>query len=1094
MTSEPVKPFNLNLKVDEEIRTALSAGHSVVVLGCKFSGKSRAAGKLARPPGLTVIDMPGQSGEEDYERVEGAMREASQGHQLAIFISHWHKDYFRTRKSQQNGGRKGVFDSKSFPHKDILLAVRREEAFGNTKIGVASYDGNSFLLEYLREYAGVSGGDFVYKSLDIDIELEQLILKGARYEQRGYETFVPPLIRVHAEALCQNRNIEEAIARKDTQTLREGFEQVKGLLKKREEETSFLHTVFGLDSSWFTATKGLGFETAMHVLKESLKAFLPFGSEIIALAGLGIAQGLWRRARGEKASVLGGLAEAGNLWKKMSEEEQRFLCYRLERVRKLEPDTVFTSLQNLFDPSTEIQKHLEEQINKHADKIWEALQRTPEAKVLLDRMDWFEKRLSTLEQGLVDLRLEVVELRLEGSVELTPSNVSERLGVDEEHVVGLGSAAVDAMVLETTREIVEKAGSGPVIISGEPGAGKTTMLYIVAKRLIASGKKARLIENPKAFELTREYSQTHPEEYLIVDTTKEGAREFLGKLHPYLDRRTELTRVIAAVRSDYLDEYLSGSEHSSKEKFRDITHLLAFSRDILEGIVDRWAGNYSPPAHVRPTIKEGILRRCEGSPFYITQALTFLKSKGFSENVLENLPEGVRGLIEGILDDLSRNDSKQLVAYYVISRYNHIPLKLVEAMRGNSALGFDASKRFYVEVGDEVHIHGWYKDEFLELLARVRKGEHDALANRLVEGIEDSRQLYLALSRAKRDNETLEEDWLEASVEDRLDAITWGLLIRVFRAHLSIDPYVTGAKVGRSLDERLHAALLGFTLHELFPELTYPELTPRKLMWIAARYVPGLMFSPTAVELYDGVNGNRGSAPDLDWLVSLQRKTNSPVDEKVIGLVTWALASMGLIRIDPEDHAEKAHLFRLLQLYDRELTQYDQAIHLRPNHPEYHSEKGFALIELGRHEEALEEFEKAIHLRPNHPEYHNEKGFALIELGRHEEALEEFEKAIHLRPSDQRYYGNKGAALSKLGRHAEAVVEFEKGIQIMPSHPDLYSNKGAALVELGRFENAVAEFDKAIRLNPSDPFYHYKKGNVLSNLGGFELALGEYDR
>ena len=198
----------------------------------------------------------------------------------------------------------------------------------------------------------------------------------------------------------------------------------------------------GLDSSWFTATKGLGFETAMHVLKESLKAFLPFGSEIIALAGLGIAQGLWRRARGEKASVLGGLAEAGNLWKKMSEEEQRFLCYRLERVRKLEPDTVFTSLQNLFDPSTEIQKHLEEQINKHADKIWEALQRTPEAKVLLDRMDWFEKRLSTLEQGLVDLRLEVVELRLEGSVELTPSNVSERLGVDEEHVVGLGSAAV----------------------------------------------------------------------------------------------------------------------------------------------------------------------------------------------------------------------------------------------------------------------------------------------------------------------------------------------------------------------------------------------------------------------------------------------------------------------------------------------------------------------------------------------------------------------------------------------------------------------------------------------------------------------------
>src|SRR5712691_611866 len=1094
MPSVPVRPFNLNLEVDEEIRTALSAGHSVVVLGCKFSGKSRAADKLARRPDLIVIDIPGQSGEEDYKRLLGMRNEVSQGRQVAIFISHWHKDYFRTRSVQQNGRRGGIFDSKSFPHKEILLSVGREEAFGNTKIGQGSHDNNCFLREYLRELCGASGGDFVYQNLDLDIELEQMILNGTRYKQRGYETFIPPLIRVHAEVLCKNRSIEGAITRKDPQMVKEGFAQVRGLLEKRNEEASFLHTVFGLDSSWFGATKGLGFETAMHVLKETLKAVLPFGSEILALAGLGIAQGLWRRARGEKASVLEGLAEAGDLWKKMSEEEKRFLCYRLERARKLEPDTIFNSLQDLFDPSSRIQAHLEEQINEHADEIWEALQKTPEAKVLLDRMDWFEKRLTALERDVAHLKVEVAQQKLEGSVELTLSNLAGELGVNEEYVVGLGSGKADEIIRETAKKVIGKAGSGPVIISGEPGAGKSTLLYLISKELLDSNRKVRLIENMNAFLLTRESLEAHPEEFLVFDSTKEGAREFLGKLHPYIKGRSGLARVLAAVRSDHLYDYLSATEYSSREAFQRIIHPLAYSRDILEGIVDRWAGTSSSSASTWSNARRAILERCEGSPFYISQALAFLTSKGFSEKAWKSLPTGVRGLVAEILDDLSQNDSRQLVAYYVISRYDHLPNMLVEAMRGKSAVAFDVRRKFYSEVGQEVRAHSWYGDVFQEIVAKVREGEDDILANRLKEGIEDSKQLFLGLGGAGRENGTLEEDWLQADVEERLKAITWGLLIRVFRTHLSIDPYVAEPAAGKGFDERLHATLLGFALHEVFADISYPEPTPKKLMWMSARYLPRLMFSPVVQELEKGILGKGGPTPSVEWLVSLQNKTNSPADERCIALVTWALVSMGHIGIDREDHGQKADLFRLLQMYDRELAEYDWAIELNPTDPSYHNYKGTALIELGRLEMAVEEFERAIQLNPNHPDSHNHKGLALFKLGRDEEALVEFEKAIQLKPGDLRYHSNKGAALFKLGRLDMAVKEFEEAIQLNPSHPDSHSNKGVALVELGRFEAALGEYDRAIQLNPNDPHYHGKKGDGLFRLGRFEAALGEYDR
>ncbi|TLZ60411.1 MAG: tetratricopeptide repeat protein [Methanobacteriota archaeon] len=1092
-----MQPFNLDLKVDKEIRTALSAGNSVVVLGCKYSGKSWAADKLARLQRLTIIDIPGPSPKEDYERLLRARREASRGQQIAVFISHAHNEYFQSLNEHRDGRKRGILDSNVFPHKEIPLSVGREEAFGKTKVGTQADRSPSFLREYLREYGGESRGDFIYLNLGLDPDLKETILNGTRYKQRGYETFVPPLIRVCAELLCKNNRIERAIAGKNQHMLKEGFGEVRRTLENKKEHTVFLQTLFGLDSSWFAAVGGLAFEGAMHALKETLKAVLPFGSEIVALAGLGIAQGLWRRARGEKASVLGGLVEAGNHWKTLSEEERRFFGYRLERARKLEPDTAFMSLEGLFYPASEIRKHLEEHINTRADAIWKTLQNTPQAKALLDRMEWFderlaaaERRLGAVEQRQTALEQDVAQIKLKGCVELTTSNASEKLGVKEEEVVGLGSGEADELIIETAKEIIRKAGSAPVIIIGEPGAGKTTLLYLIGKRLLDDNKEVRLIEDMGAFAF-RESSESDSKEYWLFDATKAGAREFLEKLEPYLIGRINLARVIAAVRTDYLPE----TEYSSKERLQSITHSLAYRESILEGIVDRWAGTYSPPEASWPKFRQAILQRCEGSPFYISQAMAFLESKGYAEDALERLPHGVRELVVGILENLSQHDSRQLVAYYVISRYNHLPKMLVDDMK-DSLLAFDTKKRFFSEVGDEVRAHSWYRDVFQEIVAKVREGDDDTLASRLKAGVYSSRQLYLGLSRAAGENETLEKDWLEADVEDRLNAIAWGLLIQTFRAQLNIDPYLAGSSVGHGLKGKLHAALLGFALHELFADISYPERTrgSGKLMWISALYLPRLVFSPVSDELGKGVLDKGGPAPSLEWLVSLQDKTSSPMDERCIALVTWALASMGHIGTKREDHGETATLFRLLQMYDRELAEYDRAIDLNPNELSYRIRKGTALVELGRLEMALGEFEKAIQLNPSHPDSRNHKGMALLKLGRDKEALGEFEKAIQLNPSNYRYHGNRGFALFRSGRLEMALGEFEKAIQLNPSHPDLYSNEAAVLSSLGRDEEALREYDRAIQLNPSDPHYHYKRGDALFKSGRLEMALAESEK
>jgi len=316
---------------------------------------------------------------------------------------------------------------------DLDLKVSSEEAVGNLLKGTDGHD--SFLGRYLRED---SGSDFIYANLDS--ELKEMILKGCRYKKKRYETFVPALIRVYARDLLGNKQIKGAVENENRPTLQKGLVEVKILLESREEHKRFLYTLFGLDQSWSRAGKGAVFDIALKGLKLAL-ATLPFGLGIAAEAGLGIAQGLWKRTRGDAtASVLGGLAEAGGHWREMSEEEQRFFCYRLEREKGLEPDTTFPFYRNYFDPGSGFGRRLEEYVEQHAPEIWAKLEEKPEVRDLLRSIHLFSQRLGEIEQRLTALeqRLAQVEQELT-TVKTHVAELTYKLGRFEEAITSAGT-------------------------------------------------------------------------------------------------------------------------------------------------------------------------------------------------------------------------------------------------------------------------------------------------------------------------------------------------------------------------------------------------------------------------------------------------------------------------------------------------------------------------------------------------------------------------------------------------------------------------------------------------------------------------------
>jgi tetratricopeptide (TPR) repeat protein len=115
---------------------------------------------------------------------------------------------------------------------------------------------------------------------------------------------------------------------------------------------------------------------------------------------------------------------------------------------------------------------------------------------------------------------------------------------------------------------------------------------------------------------------------------------------------------------------------------------------------------------------------------------------------------------------------------------------------------------------------------------------------------------------------------------------------------------------------------------------------------------------------------------------------------------------------------------------DEAITQFRQALILKPDYPEAYNNMGAALVKKGRIQEAIENFQKALQLKPDYPEAHNNLGSALVDIGRLQEAIEHFKLSLRFKPEFAEAYYNLALAYAKTGRSAEAVASAQKALEL----------------------------------------------------------------
>ncbi|MFP3131427.1 MAG: SIR2 family protein, partial [Nitrososphaeria archaeon] len=729
----------------------------------------------------------------------------------------------------------------------------------------------------------------------------------------------------------------------------------------------------------------------------------PSALALVAVASIILEIKEYLEHRGEKKiTQLDKYLQLKEYWDSLSDSERKMLCYKLDKKNKLKPGASEIYLNYIFmDKWEEVKKEVNEVKNKldgfeerledleaKYPKIMESLNELSQVndsiKLIKDEIESLKETIERLKEELYSTGAEkIVNVRM----------LKDKLGVQDEdqNLIGLGNSENDSNVKEKINEIISNSKDHVCIIEGEAGSGKTTLLYMIGKSLLDRGSKVYYIVEPSNFSFQK---FRNLDAYALYDIRDPKiANEILGeKLREAILSNTPLARVIISVRTSYIKDS-SFNELRKEEGFKSVYEArVDYTESILQEMAIRRLRN-SFPNLSQDDLDEAskiLAKKSERLPLYIKEAVKMLKEKGFSLEVLNNLPLGTTNMILSILSEEGKRDSSLIFVYFLVANYPRFPQRLLEYIENF----LDIHTPNYMDESSDrkLSLHSWYRDVLYSLMDARNPSN---IINKL-DVSEDSRSLVDELlgfvrkvieqgkifDKIKDNYERRFADFINkypnnpvlSELNNRIeeffkhrnsirpldlsDAILLSSIIgyveseirRNDKLHYGFN--VLEEKVDYSLIEPsslgAYNELIGFLVNSVAVEssrISKGEIRPFYLFLLIAFMN---LFHNKAINTLEKEFSNIGAQGEMNYKEILYSSMySSNVIRRYVKAFISALRSMGFLTFNHDSSPKQVYRMALIYAleldFEEAIKEFDEAIKLDPNDPDSHNNKGVAL-------------------------------------------------------------------------------------------------------------------------------------------------------
>lgn len=227
-----------------------------------------------------------------------------------------------------------------------------------------------------------------------------------------------------------------------------------------------------------------------------------------------------------------------------------------------------------------------------------------------------------------------------------------------------------------------------------------------------------------------------------------------------------------------------------------------------------------------------------------------------------------------------------------------------------------------------------------------------------------------------------------------------------------------------------------------------------------------------------------------------QIQISSAIDLFSKGEINQALdAVQGLLKDYPNEPVLfniKGACYADLGQLDVAVTNYKEAITIKPDYAKAHFNLAGSLHDLGQLETAVQSYQKAIEIDASYAEAYNNLGNVYQELKQVDSAVQNYKRALEIKPDYVAAQYSLGNTFMELGQLEEAVKSYKAALKLKPDFVEAINNLGITFFKLHQLDDAIRSYERAIALDPDFADAHNNIGIVFSELGQLDEAIMSY--
>ncbi|RUS90257.1 hypothetical protein EGW08_001946 [Elysia chlorotica] len=162
-----------------------------------------------------------------------------------------------------------------------------------------------------------------------------------------------------------------------------------------------------------------------------------------------------------------------------------------------------------------------------------------------------------------------------------------------------------------------------------------------------------------------------------------------------------------------------------------------------------------------------------------------------------------------------------------------------------------------------------------------------------------------------------------------------------------------------------------------------------------------------------------------------------------------------------------------------------------PEAADAHHLCGLCHMELRNYSEALTEFNQAIKLRPNFADAYYQRGLASVKM-RQMKGIQDFNRALALNPNIFQAYLSRACYYGMKGKFAKAILNCNEAIRLRPRSVRAYLYRGSLKYHIKAYELAILDLSKAAAIDTQCALPFFNRAVCYHENKQYNKALSDY--